>query len=425
MKRPLTVFPGIRRFYQPSLTLYPHLIRGFGAMAISVFCPVCKRNCALEAEACKCGNVFGRSKQYRVTVYQDGRPVYNKVLPNLTLARQTEDIEKAKVHKGEAGITGKRKPAPTLNEVWTKYLPAAKVNKPVTWDDDLFNYRKHLEPRFGKKRLDAISAMDVNRLKLEMAKGQTKDGAPCLSKRGKPYSAATIKHQLILLKHLYRFAQESRDFKYTGDTPFVHKQVIMPHLDNEFPRYLTDDHLEALYSALEKWPEKVTVGFIKFALLTGVRRGTLFPLKWEHVDFDRGLVTLTISHRRKGTETVTETVCPEAMDVLRGLPRTSEYVFPGKGGGQRTDFKGPWRRIRKAAGLPDTVRFHDLRHTFGSYHAMNGTPLQVLQALMHHRDFRTTLKYGKVAPGVIKDTAVQSGKLLIPKARAEVVNIKE
>lgn len=392
-------------------------------MAINIFCPVCKRSCDLEAAACKCGNVFGRSKQYRVTVYQDGRPVYNKVLPNLTLARQIEDIEKAKVLKGEAGITGRKKPAPTLKEVWDNYLPVAKVNKPVTWDDDLFNYRKHLEPRFGKKRLDAISAMDVNRMKLEMQKGETTDGEPCLSKRGKPYSAATIKHQLILLKHLYKFAQETRDFKYAGDTPFAHKQVIMPHLDNELPRFLAEDQLAALWDTLDAWPDKTTVGFIKLALFTGVRRGTLFPLKWEHVDFDRGMVTLTISHRRKGTETVQKAVCPEAIEVLKGLPRASEYVFPGKGGGQRTDFKGPWRRIRKAAGLPDTIRFHDLRHTFGSYHAINGIDLQVIQQLMNHKDFRTTLKYAHLSPSVVKDTAAQSGKLLTPKPNADVIDL--
>lgn len=399
-------------------------------MAINIFCPVCKRNCGLEAKACKCGNVFGRSKQYRVQVYQDGRPVYDKVCANLTIARKTEEIEKAKVHKDEVGITGKRKPAPKLAEVWAKYLPWAKQNK-KTWDDDDGNYRKHLEPRFGKKRLDAISAMDVNRLKLEMTKGQTKDGNPYLSKRGKVFAAATIKHQLVLLHRLYEFAK-GPDFKYTGPTPYDHKQVVMPHLDNQHPRFLTEEQLTALWEVLEKWPDKLTSGFIKFALLTGVRRGTLYTLKWEDVDFGRGLVTLRISHRRKGIETVTGQVSPEALEVLEGLPRTdSPYVFPGKNGQQRTDFKGPWRRVRLAAGLPDTIRLHDLRHTFGSYHAMADTPPQVIQQLMHHRDFRTTLKYARLAPGKVNAAAVQSGKLLIPKAgpgkakSGKLANIKE
>jgi integrase len=168
------------------------------------------------------------------------------------------------------------------------------------------------------------------------------------------------------------------------------------------------------------------VGFIKFALFTGVRRGTLFPLKWSDIDFDRDSVIMTISHRRKGIEIVKKKVCPEAMEVLAALPRTSDYVFPGRNSGQRTDFKGPWRRVRKAAGLPDTIRFHDLRHTFGSYHAMNGTDLQIIQQLMNHRDYRTTLKYAHLSESVVSGAAAKSGELLTPKGEAgKVINLKK
>lgn len=396
-----------------------------GEGAIYSYCDKCFTGSPLDAKACsKCNTPFGRSRKYRVISWHKGERS-TKVVDNLTLARELADAVKTDNIRGEYNIKQKKpKQAPTLNEVWAKYLPWAKANK-KTWDDDMLNYGKHLAPRFGKKRVDAISALEVNRLKLDMAKGKTKDGTSYLSKRGKPFSAATIKHQLVLLQRLYKFAQ-GPEFKYKGETPFDHKQVVMPHLDNELPRFLAGDQLSALWSALDTWPEKITVGFIKFALLTGVRRGTLFLLTWGDVDFERGMVTLTISHRRKGTETIAKKVCPEALEALMGLPRTSEYVFPGKAGGQRTDFKGPWRRIRKAAGLPDSVRFHDLRHTFGSYHAMNGTTPQVLQQLMNHRDFRTTLKYAHLSPGVVNDRATRSGEMLAPKKTdGKIINLTE
>ena len=391
-------------------------------MAIHVYCTKCYTSNGLNAKACSnCGEVFGRDKKYRVCVSFKGKRE-TRVVDNLTLARQKEATLKADLERKHMGIEEETS-APTLAEVWAKYLPWAQEHK-KTWDDDLLNYRKHLQPRFGKKRLDAVSALEVNRLKLDMTKGKTKDDAPYLSKRGKLFSASTVKHQLVLLQRLYKFAQ-GPDFKYKGETPFDHKQVTMPHLDNELPRFLTEEQLAALWNALDSWPDKMTVGFIRFALLVGVRRGTLFTLKWEHLDFDRNMVTLVISHRRKGTETVIKKVCPEAMDVLNALPRTSEFVFPGKDGGQRTDFKGPWRRIRKAAGLPDTIRFHDLRHTFGSYHAMNGTDLQIIQQLMNHRDYRTTLKYAHLSESVVNGAAAKSGKLLTPKANGNVLNLNK
>jgi integrase len=396
-------------------------------MAIQVYCPRCRSSYKLGTNECpKCSpehGPFGKTRKYRVYISARGK-TFTKYYDSLTLAREAAAAIKADILRGNLDINQKDKPVPTLREVWAKYLVWAKSEK-STWDDDMFNYQKHLEPRFGKKHLDAISAMDVNRLKQDMTKGKTKEAKLYLSKRDKLFSASTIKHQLVLLKRLYKFAQ-GPDFKYTGPTPFDHKQVAMPHLDNELPRFLTEEQLAALWDTLETWPDKMTVAFIKFALLTGVRRGTLFMLTWKGVDFERDMVTLTISHRRKGNETIAKKVCPEAMECLKPLPRTSEYVFPGKGGGQRTDFKGPWRRIRKAASLPDSVRFHDLRHTFGSYHAMNETTLQVLQQLMNHRDFRTTLKYAHLSPGVVNERAAKSGELFIPrKAQDKVIALTE
>ena len=41
---------------------------------------------------------------------------------------------------------------------------------------------------------------------------------------------------------------------------------------------------------------------------------------------------------------------------------------------------------------------HDLRHTFGTRMAAQGVPMRVLQELIGHRDFKTTLIYADYAP---------------------------
>ena len=45
------------------------------------------------------------------------------------------------------------------------------------------------------------------------------------------------------------------------------------------------------------------------------------------------------------------------------------------------------------------VRFHDLRHTFGTRMAAAGVPMRTLQEWMGHRDFKTTLIYADYLPG--------------------------
>jgi integrase len=57
-------------------------------------------------------------------------------------------------------------------------------------------------------------------------------------------------------------------------------------------------------------------------------------------------------------------------------------------------YKAALRRVRVRE-----VRFHDLRHTFGTRMAAAGVPMRTLQEWMGHRDFKTTLIYSDYQPG--------------------------
>lgn len=194
----------------------------------------------------------------------------------------------------------------------------------------------------------------------------------------------------------------------------------MPHIDNQVTEYMTDEELSRLLTVLENWPYDDSAAFIKFALFTGLRRGELFKLQWDHLDFERGLLTLPDP---KGKKSVTVPVCQEALGVLAGLHRFSDFVFPGKNGGQRTDFKGPWLRIRKAAELPANFRFHGVRHHFASTLVSNGVDLAVVGKLLSHKQAQTTMRYARLQPGALKSAAVKAGELLQPKMAGKVIEL--
>jgi integrase len=385
-------------------------IRGGDVMAIQIFCPKCKSTYGLEAKSClKCGATFGRDKKYRVCVSVKGKRV-TRVVDNLTIARQTEAAIKGDMVRGEYEINRNDKKIATLNEVWAKYLPWAKEHK-KSWNSDLGYYRLHLEPRFGKKALDAISPIDLERMKTELRRGA--------NKWGKPFAAATIKHQLVIIRRLYNLARKWN--LYDGKNPI--DSVSMPKVDNQQTEFLTDEELTRLLDTLEKWPFKDTVAFIKFALFTGMRRGELFKLQWDDVDFERGIITL---RDPKSGKTENIPVSMKALNVLKSLEVTSPFVFPGKDGKQRVDFNGPWPRIRKAAGLPEGFRFHGLRHHFASTLVSAGVDLFVVQKLLTHKDAKTTARYAHLAPGAIRDAALRSGDLLTPKGRGgKVINLND
>ena len=241
-------------------------------------------------------------------------------------------------------------------------------------------------------------------MKTELRKG--------VNKRGKPFAAATIKHQLVIIRRLYNLARKWN--LYDGKNPI--DSVSMPKVDNQQTEFLTDEELTRLLDTLETWPFKDTVAFIKFALFTGLRRGELFKLQWDDVDFERGIITL---RDPKSGKTENIPVSMKALDVLKALEVTSSFVFPGKNGKQRTDFNGPWQRIRKAADLPDGFRFHGLRHHFASTLVSAGVDLLVVQKLLTHKDAKTTQRYAHLAPGAIRDAALKSGDLLDPETEVK------
>jgi integrase len=371
-------------------------------MAIFIYCKTCKSTSTLAAKQCsKCSAVFGRDKKFRVSVKVKGKCVV-RIVDNLTIAREVENAIKGDLIRGEYDIRAHQVNAvPTLNDLWARYLPWAKEHK-KTWRDDDYHYRKHLEPRFGSKALDSISSFDIEKMKSELKKN--------LNAHGKPYQPATIKHQLVLLRRLYNVARKWGI--YDGKNPM--DSVQMPKVDNQITEFLSDEKLLRLLDVLEHWPFRESAVFVKFAMYTGVRRGELFKLQWDHIDFERGLLKLVDP---KGKKTTTVPISPQALDALSELSRDSTYIFPGESGKQRTDFKSPWYRIRKAAGLPESFRFHGLRHNFASYLISSGVDLSVVGALLTHKNAATTQRYAHLRPDAVKQAAMKSGTLLTPLER--------
>lgn len=370
-------------------------------MAIQIYCVECRNSCSLDSKKCsKCGKAFGRDRKYRVSVSVKGKR-QNRIVDNLTIAREVEGALKGDMVRDEFEIADHRtqdRPV-TLADVWERYLPLAQSEK-KTWKCDQYNYETHLAPRFASKPLENIALFDIQRMKREMRAAK--------NKQGRPFTDATIKHQLVLLRHLFTLAKKWRIFK--GENPVDPDEI--PKLDNEKTERLSDEQAARLMNVLDTWPCKETVTFIRFAMYTGTRRGELFKLAWDDIDLERGTITLRAP---KGGKTTTIPVSDSALDVLRGTPVTSKYVFPGKGGEQRTDFKKPWQKIRKAAGLPADFRFHGLRHHFASSLVDNGVDLYTVQKLLTHKDSRTTQRYAHLSDKTTREAAQKSGELLTQK----------
>ncbi len=335
----------------------------------------------LSAKKCKCGaSIPSKGRIYRVIVRMNGRRIV-RTATNLELAREIEGKLKVDIARNEFDLEPKG-PAPTLSEVWNRFLPWAKEHK-KSWRTDFLYYRKHLEPVFGEKPLDQIAPFDIEKLIISMKKGK--------NARGNAYAPATIKHQLVLLSRLFTLTAQWG--MYSGPNPC--QKVKKPKLNNQITEYLTEDELTRLLDTLEAWPNRMSASFIKFALYTGLRRGELFKLTWRDIDFERQTVTIRDTDSQDGPKGKKDQILPlsdKALEVLRTIPKEHDtpFVFYGKNGEQRIDFKGPWARIKKAADLPEQFRLHGLRHHFASSLVSAGTDLYTVSKLLTHKDITTT-----------------------------------
>ncbi len=134
--------------------------------------------------------------------------------------------------------------------------------------------------------------------------------------------------------------------------------------------------------------------FIQFQLMTGARRSETLTLTWANVDLDTQTAYLPETKNGRARKLPLRSAL---VNMLRELPRSSEFVFPIGVDGLRK----AWKRICKKAGLTgvNELRIHDLRHEAISRVAEAGssTPggfsLVDLQHFSGHRDVRMLLRY--------------------------------
>jgi integrase len=146
---------------------------------------------------------------------------------------------------------------------------------------------------------------------------------------------------------------------------------------------------------------------VRVAAYAGLRRGELVAVRWRDVDFAGQ--KLIVRRALSGETEVRSTKSRRAREVplpdqaavalqrlrLRGeFTGPDDYVFANRFG-RRLDpsaLRRRYERARDAAGL-DPLRFHDLRHTYGSLLVAGGIDLPSVKAAMGHARISTTERY--------------------------------
>lgn len=196
-----------------------------------------------------------------------------------------------------------------------------------------------------------------------------------------------------LLNHAWRNGAVASDLAWRRVKPFR-------NVDDARVRFLSQDEARRL---LEASPAEFA-RLVRAGLLTGCRYGELTELQVG--DFHRQAGTIHVRDSKSGRPRHVPLTDEGArfFAELIGDRAAHETLF------LRAD-RAPWGKNHQvramtaacaAAKIDPPVSFHVLRHTYGSWLAMQGTPLQVIAEAMGHSDTRITQKhYGHLLPSYV------------------------
>lgn len=157
--------------------------------------------------------------------------------------------------------------------------------------------------------------------------------------------------------------------------------------------------------------DKQDAELVRFGYYTGLRMGELRALRWRNVDiansvlkFQRAISAGIESTTKSGRVRIVP-LCDQAAAALERISRRRDYTSPNdrvfrNAYGRTLDesaLRRRYKRARTAAGV-EPLRFHDLRHTFGSQLAAEGIDLVTIKQAMGHTQLTTTSRYLHARP---------------------------
>jgi integrase len=353
------------------------------------------------------GRLYIKSGAYYGRWWVDGRRVNRRLgkvrepgtREGLT-KREAESAMRQQIQLVTAAPTQERLSVADAGDRFVELLEL-KGRKPSTIEAVHSALRVHLVPQFGDRPLDRIDIRAVERF--------------IASERREGRAPKSIRNYLGVLHSIFELGVEKG---WARENPV--KRAAKPEGDgNPEIRFLTLEEVEAVLVAV---PDDV-LGSVEGTLyltaaMTGLRQGELLGLRWSDVDwlggkvrvrraYVRGEYGTTKSRRGFRAVPLADRVGAEleALSCRSMFTADDDLVFGHPQTGAPLDRSRVTKRFKaavRAAGVR-AVRFHDLRHTFGTRMAAVGVPMRTVQEWMGHADFKTTLIYADYSPDERRD----------------------
>jgi integrase len=285
----------------------------------------------------------------------------------------------------------KERSAPTVSDLADRFIAEVLPRKrPATAN----GYKRQIEgevlPAIGKLKVAAVTFDDIDRLHRKVS------------------AHAPIHANRVHALCSSMFAMAIK-WRMRSDNPC---RSIERNRENKRQRYLSDDEMERLGKVLARYPDREVAAGVTLLFLTGARKGELANMTWDQID----LVKATWSKPASMTKQKRDHTIPlsaAAVELLKRLPKQSEYVFP-RWHRSLSTVRDHWHRLVKEAKITG-FRMHDLRHSYASILVSSGHSLPVIGALLGHAAPSTTARYSHLFDDVTRAATEKVGMLITGK----------
>ena len=207
-------------------------------------------------------------------------------------------------------------------------------------------------------------------------------------------SRSTANRYMALIRAILRAARDEWDW-----IEKVPKVRMYPEPQNRV-RYLTREEADRLLAEL---PEHLEV-MAAFTLCTGLRQRNVSYLSWDQVDLDRGVAWIHADQIKTKRALAVPLNATARKILVSQQGKSDKWCFPYKGKPVDRCSTKAWLNAKQRAEI-ENFRWHDLRHTWASWHVQNGTSLYELQELGGWSSFEMVQRYAHLGAEHLRDAA--------------------
>jgi integrase len=304
---------------------------------------------------------------------------------------------------------------------WLRYVEHDRKRRPSTINDYRWIVERRLLPDFGELALESVTTQRIDNWRVELVStGGIADG--------EGLSARTINKYLGVMHSILRRAQrvyglaanaaawaERQPVTRSGDFDVLSAAEVeaLARAAREGRHRKPPKHPTSLeWRAKLRQQDQQDAAIFLTAAYAGLRLGELRSLRWRDLDFTKRLIHVRHSYVMRNEDAPKSgrvrsvpmidqvAVALDQLSRRNGWTGEEDLVFVGPTGEHIEDsaLRRRFYAALKAASLKH-IRFHDLRHSFGTL-AVQVFPLTDVKAYMGHADIATTMIYVHHVPQV-------------------------